>query len=741
GSNLTDICTQLLLRGTLLKISVGNIQERAFFMFNNLLVYCKWKSRGCLLPSVFQGHWKEEDHREDQIHQWLPVHFQGLNQHRGHGANCHSNGYNMTNDWKTQNISKNKWFMCMAKMVEEKHKWLNAIICEWGMCESLKLDMEKDTYIMIPEKAGKLHHLMMSKNVNLIKDRLQAEHHAQMLPGQGSATEGSQQALKVVFYLNGYHFSKLPSCQESRASFRLYTVLFKKALENVEGPLPPGRQAAEDLQQEINAQSLENIQQYYCKFSHPNLEALAADDSAFMQNCGWLMAMSIAIMIMSQYDFCHIFNTKLESIDQRTTCYQQFAAQLKSRVSPTIKQAALEPHVLCGLNFWPTNCHVNLMKVFNPKMTSSMGRSFSIQFGCKPSLIGLDPKQDGKNQLLLDLLKMHRCVHVPRCTSEALLAVVIHEHSPGGLFCGQDAEVQLHRYAKFCQALVATMCTFSEQLLEALSYGYNNNGEYEESSKEERAMLEDIWVTLSELDSVTFSFKQLDENCVTNTNVFYHIEGRQQTLKVVFYLNGYHFSKLPCRQEDRASLQPHTVLFTKGRQIAEDLQQEINAQSLKNVQQYYHKLRTFYLEPLNLPMDASTTAMKIDQLICSINALDELCHLVKSFMHSKPGTSRSMGPGLLPVSSELCYHLGACQIAMCSTGMQRSIRSVSLEQVAVLAQNHGLLPKCIMQTTDMQKQKDDYVASPGKKSLIFMLLVKILDKKEEQYLLMFSKCQ
>lgn len=45
GSNLTDICTQLLLQGTLLKISAGNIQERAFFLFDNLLVYCKRKSR------------------------------------------------------------------------------------------------------------------------------------------------------------------------------------------------------------------------------------------------------------------------------------------------------------------------------------------------------------------------------------------------------------------------------------------------------------------------------------------------------------------------------------------------------------------------------------------------------------------------------------------------------------------------------------------------------------------------
>ncbi|XP_047393205.1 uncharacterized protein LOC124973045 [Sciurus carolinensis] len=53
----------------------------------------------------------------------------------------------------------------------------------------LKLGLERDAYIMIAEKGEKLHHLMMSKNVNLFKDRPQAEHHAQVLPGQGLSLE------------------------------------------------------------------------------------------------------------------------------------------------------------------------------------------------------------------------------------------------------------------------------------------------------------------------------------------------------------------------------------------------------------------------------------------------------------------------------------------------------------------------------------------------------------------------
>uniref|UniRef100_A0A8C9JSI9 Phosphatidylinositol 3,4,5-trisphosphate-dependent Rac exchanger 1 protein n=1 Tax=Panthera tigris altaica TaxID=74533 RepID=A0A8C9JSI9_PANTA len=725
------------------------------------------------------------------------------------------------------------------------------------------------------------------------------------------------------------------------------------------------------------------------------LKAFAADDSVFVQNCGRLVALS-NIKTMSHYEFRNICDTKLESIGQRIACYQEFAAQLKNRVSPPFKQAPLEPHPLCGLDFCPTNCHVNLMEVSYPKTTPSVGRSFSIRFGRKPSLIGLDPEQghlnpmsytqhcittmaapswkclpavdgdpqhqglndsgfgpadgtpgqedrglsfllkqedretqdaylqlftkldvalkemkqyvtqinrllstiteppsrgscdppvaeeasspplvseesemdradhggikkvcfkvseedqedsghdtmsyrdsysecnsnrdsvlsytsvrsnssylgsdemgsgdelpcdmripsdkqdklhgclehlfnqvdsihtllkgpvmsrafeetkhfpmdhslqefkqkeectirgrsliqisiqedpwnlpnsiktlvdniqryveDGKNQLLLALLK---CTGegfggaTSACPGEAVLAGVILPSAQGGLFCRPNhgdltsgLELVTAPGALLpCQSLLSPAAV-----------------------KEERTMLEDIWVTLSELDNVTFSFKQMDENYVANTNVFHHIEGSRQALKVVFFLDSYHFSKLPSRLEGGGSLRLHTVLFTKAlenvegppppdSQAVEDLQQESKAQSLEKGQQYYRKLRAFYLERSNLPTDASTTAVKIDQLIRPINALDELCRLMKSFVHPKPGASGSLGAGLIPISSELCYRLGACQIAMCGTGRQRSTLSVSLEQAAILARSHGLLPKCIMQATDIMRKQ------------------------------------
>lgn len=70
------------------------------------------------------------------------------------------------------------------------------------------------------------------------------------------------------------------------------------------------------------------------------------------------------------------------------------------------------------------------------------------------------------------------------------------EHRHPSLSAPPDAELQPRRDAIFCQALVAAVCTFSEQLLAALSYRYNNNGEYEESSRDaSRKWLEQVAAT------------------------------------------------------------------------------------------------------------------------------------------------------------------------------------------------------------------------------------------------------
>ncbi len=41
GPSAIETCNELIKEGLLIKISAGNTQERMFYLFDNLLVYCK----------------------------------------------------------------------------------------------------------------------------------------------------------------------------------------------------------------------------------------------------------------------------------------------------------------------------------------------------------------------------------------------------------------------------------------------------------------------------------------------------------------------------------------------------------------------------------------------------------------------------------------------------------------------------------------------------------------------------
>uniref|UniRef100_A0A8B9LHK9 Phosphatidylinositol-3,4,5-trisphosphate-dependent Rac exchange factor 1 n=1 Tax=Astyanax mexicanus TaxID=7994 RepID=A0A8B9LHK9_ASTMX len=139
GTNLTDICTELLLHGNLLKISAGNIQERVFFLFDNLLVYCKRKSR-------VSG--KKSTKRTKSINGPLYVFRGRIN----------------TEVMEVENVEDGTGIRITSFLM-----WF------WYICiaanSSLKLGMERDAYVMIAEKGEKLYHMMMTKSRHLIKDR------------------------------------------------------------------------------------------------------------------------------------------------------------------------------------------------------------------------------------------------------------------------------------------------------------------------------------------------------------------------------------------------------------------------------------------------------------------------------------------------------------------------------------------------------------------------------------------
>uniref|UniRef100_A0A8C7SQ55 Phosphatidylinositol 3,4,5-trisphosphate-dependent Rac exchanger 2 protein n=1 Tax=Oncorhynchus mykiss TaxID=8022 RepID=A0A8C7SQ55_ONCMY len=152
------------MHGVLLKISAGNIQERIFFLFDNLLVYCKKKNRRLKNSKaategpryLFRGRINTEVMEVENVDDGT--------------ADYHSSGNIVNNGWKIHNTAKNKWFVCMAKTPEEKQEWLEAILKERERRKTLRLGMEQDTWVMVSEKGEKLYHLM-TKQGHLIKDR------------------------------------------------------------------------------------------------------------------------------------------------------------------------------------------------------------------------------------------------------------------------------------------------------------------------------------------------------------------------------------------------------------------------------------------------------------------------------------------------------------------------------------------------------------------------------------------
>nr|XP_039271145.1 phosphatidylinositol 3,4,5-trisphosphate-dependent Rac exchanger 2 protein-like isoform X2 [Styela clava] len=182
GANLTDNCTTLIKQGALLKISAGNIQERQFFLFDHLLVYCK---KANTLPRLQAAENKDKTatlqkkkskrkkNAQDQK-KWL---FKGristelmeIESVEDGTSDFHSCGYTVNNGWKILNAAKNKWFVLLAKDKEEKEAWLNEFIMEREKRRSKVSMDQRDTIDVLHSKGRRLYY--KATNHNLIKDR------------------------------------------------------------------------------------------------------------------------------------------------------------------------------------------------------------------------------------------------------------------------------------------------------------------------------------------------------------------------------------------------------------------------------------------------------------------------------------------------------------------------------------------------------------------------------------------
>uniref|UniRef100_A0A7N8XKU5 Phosphatidylinositol 3,4,5-trisphosphate-dependent Rac exchanger 2 protein n=1 Tax=Mastacembelus armatus TaxID=205130 RepID=A0A7N8XKU5_9TELE len=282
-----------------------------------------------------------------------------------------------------------------------------------------------------------------------------------------------------------------------------------------------------------------------------------------------------------------------------------------------------------------------------------------------------------------------------------------------------DSEIQLRRDMVFCQSLVAAVCAFSEHLLAVLN---QVNYEAQETGRrwleqiasagllfhfqsllspnltDEQAMLEDTQVALIDLEKVMFYFQQFEgEPLVANMPITYQVEGTRQALKVCFYLESFYFSLLPHRLKNRGGIKIYPVLFT---------------QALESMEGYYYR-DSVSVEEYQAQINAASLDMIlfIFCLMRPLNPLEELYRLMESFISCRRTAAcqntacGASGVGLLTVASELCSRLGATHIVMCNSGVHRCTLSVTLEQAILLARNHGLPPRCIMQATDIMRKQ------------------------------------
>ncbi|XP_056444393.1 phosphatidylinositol 3,4,5-trisphosphate-dependent Rac exchanger 1 protein [Gadus chalcogrammus] len=792
GTNLTDISTELLLHGNLLKISAGNIQERVFFLFDNLLVYCKRKSRVSGKKStkrtkslsgplyVFRGRINTEVMEVENVEDGT--------------ADYHSNNYTVTNGWKIHNTAKNKWFVCMAKNTEDKQKWLDAILREREQRESLKLGMERDAYVMIAEKGEKLYHMMMSKSRHLIKDRrrklsnvpkcFMGNEFVSWLLESGEISKPDEGVnLGQALLENGiiHHVS-------DKHQFKNEQVLYRFRYDD-------GTYKARSEMEDIMSKGV----RLYCRMHSLHTPVIKDRDHHLKTFRSVVPGYKLVDWLLSQRNVCGqrsdvcVFpwlrsecNSNRDSVLSYTSVRSNSSYLGSDEMGsgdelpwdmriPSDKQDKL--HGCLEHLFNQVDSINSLLK--GPVMTKACEETkhfhpdhsqpefrhtedWTVRCRCVihkniqedpwnlPSSIRtlVDSLQrfveDGKNQLLLALLK---------CT---------------------DTSLQLRRDVIFCQAAGAAVLTLAEQLLAALRARYNNAGEYQEDSKEtsrkwleqvsaigvllhfqsslaphlkeERTMLEDTKAALLDLDKLTVFFKQTqNEYLVPNTPVSYQVDGGRQALRVTLLLDSCHFSELPGRLQNGGSLKLHTVLFTRALErpegssqqdfvAMEEFQQRTNAVSLERVKAYYRKLRAFYLEKSNLQTDSNTTAMKIDQLLRPLNTLDDLCRLMQSYVNVRPSAGgHPSGVSVLSVSSELCNRLGACHVTMCATGMQRCTLSVTLEQAMILARNHGLIPRCIMQTMDIMRKQ-------GTRVELFAKNLKVMDQMPPSAPRLFRLC-
>ncbi|KAF3835875.1 hypothetical protein F7725_028433 [Dissostichus mawsoni] len=154
--------------------------------------------------------------------------------------------------------------------------------------------------------------------------------------------------------------------------------------------------------------------------------------------------------------------------------------------------------------------------------------------------------------------------------------------------------------------------------------------------------------------------------------------------------------------------------------------------------------RAFYLDQSNLTPSSTPKAALIDKLMRPLNAVEELYRLMESFISSRRTppcqftACGASGVGLLSVSSSSAPDWGHAHrhqrrerleglwtVSSAARSLRIDVReqlvirgsctlSVTLEQSILLARNHGLPPRCILQATDVMRKQGARVQNSAK---------------------------
>ena len=127
GGDILDTSTTLLQSGKLYKISKGHSQERKFYLFDNLLFYCKEDALRTLKLKgriTLNGDNIVQDIDDDQLHY---------------------NSIPLKNAWKIINHVKEKEYIIYTKDAKTKRDWFNGFNREREMVERDELDTFKIT--------------------------------------------------------------------------------------------------------------------------------------------------------------------------------------------------------------------------------------------------------------------------------------------------------------------------------------------------------------------------------------------------------------------------------------------------------------------------------------------------------------------------------------------------------------------------------------------------------------------